>query len=101
MGDSDDTSVKLGVLRDVKRNAGATDGSDLSRHRAVSSIRSDADTCAECSKQCNNDCRNDLKYQFTLHHLAFGGGLFLVLRSLAWRSDVTRTTVVSLMLCCI
>ena len=69
VGDSDDTSVKLGVPRDVKRNAGATDGlgsySDLRRHRAVSCIRNDADTCAECSKQCNNDCRNALKYQFT------------------------------------
>ena len=69
VGDSDDTSVKLGVTRGVKRNAGATDGlgsySDSSRHRAVSSIRNDADTCAECSKQYNNDCRNALKYQFT------------------------------------
>ena len=68
-GDSGDTSVRLGVPRDVKRNAEATDGlesySDPSRHKAVPSIRSDVDTCAEYSKQCNNDCRNAMKYQFT------------------------------------
>ena len=68
-GDSGDTSVRPGVPRDVKRNAEATDGlesySDPSRHKAVPSIRSDVDTCAEYSKQCNNDCRNAMKYQFT------------------------------------
>ena len=68
-GDSGDTSVRPGVPRDVKRNADATGGlgsySDPSRHRAMPSIRRDADTCAECSKQCNNDFRNALKYQFT------------------------------------